>query len=71
LPRAKDVRDLIEQAWRRNAALEADDLHIITSDGTVTIEGTVGSWAEHDEAIEAAWSAPGVRSVEDHLTVVY
>jgi osmotically-inducible protein OsmY len=70
-PRAEDVRDLIEKAWQRNASLEADDLRIITSNGEVTVEGTVSSWTEHDEAIEAAWAAPGVRKVEDHLTVVY
>lgn len=72
-PRADDVRDLIEpawNAWKRNAALEANDLHIGTSGGTVTIEGTVSSWAEHDEAIDAAWSA-GVTSVDDYLKVVY
>jgi osmotically-inducible protein OsmY len=70
-PRADDVRDSIERAWQRNAALEADDLRITTANGAVTIEGTVSSWAEHDEAIEAAWAAPGVKSVEDRLSVVY
>lgn len=70
-PRPEDVRGLIERAWKRNAALEADDLRIQTTDGNVTIEGTVASWAEHDEAIEAAWAAPGIRSVDDRLTVVY
>jgi osmotically-inducible protein OsmY len=70
-PKAEDVRDSIERAWKRNAALEADDLRITTSNGAVTIEGTVSSWTEHDEAIEAAWAAPGVKSVEDRLSVVY
>jgi osmotically-inducible protein OsmY len=70
-PNAADVHERIEAAWKRNAALEADDLKIYTTGGNVTIEGTVSSWAEHDEAIEAAWAAPGVKSVEDHLTVVY
>jgi osmotically-inducible protein OsmY len=71
VPRPEDVRNLIWRAWRRNAALEADDLRILTSNGTVTIEGTVRSWAEHDEAIDAAWAAPGVTSVDDRLRVVY
>ncbi|MGZ8620128.1 MAG: BON domain-containing protein [Actinomycetota bacterium] len=70
-PRPDDVRDLIDRAWKRNAALEADDLHIDTSGGKVAIKGTVSSWVEHDEAIDAAWSAPGVTSVDDRLKVVY
>jgi osmotically-inducible protein OsmY len=69
-PRPDDLRDLIERAWKRNAALEAKDLHINTSGGKVTIEGTVSSRAEHDEAINAARSAPGVTSVDDQLKVV-
>ena len=31
----------------------------------------VSSWAEHDEANDAAWAAPGVSTVHDHLTVAY
>jgi osmotically-inducible protein OsmY len=37
-------------------------------DGFVTLTGTA---AQHDEAIEAAWAAPGVRSVYDDMTVAY
>jgi osmotically-inducible protein OsmY len=37
----------------------------------VTITGTVSSWAQHDEAIDAAWAAPGVRAVDDEMSVVY
>ena len=70
-PSAGDVRDSIGKAFQRNAALDAEDLHISTSNGTVTVKGTVGSWAEHDEAMDAAWAAPGVTSVHDDLTVVY
>jgi osmotically-inducible protein OsmY len=35
------------------------------------LKGEVGSWAEHDEALAAAWSVPGVTRVEDRLTVKY
>ena len=70
-PNGGDVKDSIRKAFKRNAALDADDLHISTDDGTVTVEGTVSSWAEHDEAIDAAWAAPGVNSVRDDLEVAY
>jgi osmotically-inducible protein OsmY len=37
----------------------------------VTLAGAVGSWAEHDEAVAAAWSAPGVTVVDDRGVVAY
>jgi osmotically-inducible protein OsmY len=70
-PRATDVRHAIGKAFKRNAKLDADQLSIETEDGTVTLEGTVRSWAEHDDAVDAAWAAPGVRDVKDHILVAY
>ena len=70
-PDAYDVQESIKDAFKRNAALDADALSVISSNGTVTVEGTVSSWAEHDEAIGAAWAAPGVTSVQDEISVGY
>ncbi len=70
-PSANDVQKDIKSAFKRNAKLDADYLDVSTSNGSVTIKGTVTSWAEHDEAIEAAWAAPGVTSVNDRITVAY
>ena len=36
----------------------------------MTLSGVVSSWAEHDEAVAAAWSAPGIVDVEDDIRVV-
>ena len=38
---------------------------------TVTVTGAVGSRAERDAAIAAAWAAPGVTDVKDELRVEY
>jgi osmotically-inducible protein OsmY len=70
-PDARDTKESIKKAFKRNSAFDADDLHVSTDDGTVTIKGTVRSWAEHDEAIDAAWAAPGATSVRDDMTVAY
>jgi osmotically-inducible protein OsmY len=70
-PNADDVQGSIKKAFKRNAKIDADDLAVSTDNGTVTINGTVSSWAEHDEAIDAAWAAPGVTSVADRMTVSY
>jgi len=70
-PDAGDVQESIKKAFKRNAKIDADDLYVSTDNGTVTIDGAVSSWAEHDEAIDAAWAAPGVTSVQDRMTVAY
>ena len=70
-PDAGDVQESIKKAFKRNAKIDADDLYVSTENGTVTINGAVSSWAEHDEAIDAAWAAPGVTSVHDEMTVGY
>jgi osmotically-inducible protein OsmY len=70
-PSAGDVQESIKKAFKRNAGIDADDLIVSTHNGTVTLDGTVGSWAEHDEALDAAWAAPGVTSVHDEMTVGY
>jgi len=70
-PDAGNVADAIESAFKRSAKLDAEDLTVATSNGTVTLSGSVRSWSEHDDAIAAAWAAPGVRKVDDRITVSY
>jgi osmotically-inducible protein OsmY len=70
-PSPDDVEHKIKKAFSRNAKLDADDLTISTSNGTVTLSGQVRSWDEHDTAVAAAWAAPGVMSVDDLLTIAY
>ena len=55
----------------RNAKLDADSVSVESSNGNVTLHGTVSSWADHDEAVSAAWAAPGVRRVKDDIIVDY
>jgi osmotically-inducible protein OsmY len=64
-----DVTTSIEAAFRRNADMDARRITVETSKGNVMLSGSVSSWKEHDEAIDAAWSAPGVISVSDDLAV--
>ena len=71
-PKARDVTKDISEAFRRNAKLDADALSVdTTSWGRVTLAGTVSSWAEHDDAVAAAWSAPGVTEVADQIVAAY
>ena len=61
-PDAFDVEQSIKDAFKRHANVDAKAVSVMTSNGSVTLEGEVHSWAEHDEAIDAAWAARGVRS---------
>jgi osmotically-inducible protein OsmY len=66
---AGDVKHDIQKAMERAAKLDAKGISVDTYHGTVTLSGSVRSWAEHDVAVDAAWAAPGVSTVEDHLLV--
>jgi osmotically-inducible protein OsmY len=64
-----DVKAGIEQALERVAKVEADRVQVEAHDGTVVLFGKVHSLTERDAAENAAWSAPGVTSVQDRLVV--
>jgi len=69
-PGADEAADAISGALRRDAVLATDVLSVETSSGgLVILSGTVSSWAAHDHAVTAAWSAPGVTQVDDRIRV--
>lgn len=65
---AGDIKELIEKALERNAEVEAEGILIKTEEGKVTLEGHVNSVQERMAVRLAAWSAPGVKDVVDHLS---
>lgn len=66
---SRDVQKRIEDALKRNAEVEAKAIKVKVVDDKVTLEGRVGAWSERRAAERAAWSAPGVRIVDDRITV--
>jgi osmotically-inducible protein OsmY len=64
-----EVKSKIEAALKRNAELDAKSINVETTNGKVILKGHVRSWAERADAEHAAWAAPGVREVDDRLTV--
>jgi osmotically-inducible protein OsmY len=72
VPDGHDITRGIIGALRRSAVLRLHQLSVETASyGSVVVAGTVHSWAEHDEAIAAAWSAPGVTDLDDRIVVEY
>jgi len=70
-PSAKpfEVKTAIENALRRAAEVDASHVKVTVVNDKVVLSGSVRSWVERSDAERAAWSAPGVRHVEDDLMI--
>ncbi len=64
-----NVSKLIGDALGRHAEREARHIQVSVNGSTVTLNGEVGTWAERTAANGAAWSAPGITQVVNHLMV--
>lgn len=65
-----DVTAYVQDALDRYALIPDDsDVTVDTDGNAVTLSGHVGTWAEHDAVVDAAWMAVGVYDVYDNLYV--
>jgi osmotically-inducible protein OsmY len=64
------VKEKIEAAFKRSATIDAKAVRVEVIGSRVVLRGTVTSWKEYEEAEHAAWSAPGVTTVDNRLDVV-
>jgi osmotically-inducible protein OsmY len=65
----ENIKHRIEDAFRRLAQVDANRIAVDTRGSDVTLRGEVRSWAERDQAMRTAWSAPGVTHVKNELLV--
>lgn len=66
---AVDVKKRIEDAFERDAEVEARAVKVDVQGGKVTLSGRVKTWSQRRAAERAAWSAPGISTLNDNLTV--
>ena len=64
------IQQAISAAFRRSARLDGFQISADTPlPGMVVLSGAVSCWAEHDDAVAVAWSAPGITDVDDRIMV--
>lgn len=63
----KDVENAIARSW----SIDDNDIEVKVSGTTVTLNGTVNSWYQKEEAGRIAWNTPGIWHVENKLAVDY
>jgi osmotically-inducible protein OsmY len=61
---AERIKDALHRSWFNPA-----DITVSSVGGRVQLNGSVRSWHERQLAEAAAWGAPGVTQVEDHLVI--
>jgi osmotically-inducible protein OsmY len=66
-----EIKAKIESALKRRAQLDSNSITVEANGGEVVLRGSVGSWAERDEAERAAWLAPGVTKLENNIAISY
>jgi osmotically-inducible protein OsmY len=65
-----DIKDRIARALERHADVEAERIVVtIHEGGRVCLNGIVDNQDERMAVERAAWAAPGVHAVEDHLRI--
>ena len=65
------VKEKVQAALERQATADASSIKIDTSGGKVTLSGSASSWRSMKDAENAAWAAPGVTEVIDHMKISF
>jgi osmotically-inducible protein OsmY len=66
---ARELKEEIESALARSADLNPQRIIVEVQGDCVRLWGCVDSLAEREEAERAAWAAPGIRDLSNHIKV--
>jgi osmotically-inducible protein OsmY len=68
-PSPDDLKRSVAEALVRSAQTDAQRITVEVQGDKVILTGTVRSWAERQDAERAAWSASGVKEVDNRITI--
>jgi osmotically-inducible protein OsmY len=71
LPTTSDVKEKISAALKRSLDFDETRVHVEVHGHAVMLTGKVNSISEKNKAERAAWSAPGVKEVQNNLQVSF
>jgi osmotically-inducible protein OsmY len=64
-----EVKSGIDEAFKRSALVDSSRIKVHIVHDAISLRGMARTHAEHQAALQIAWSAPGVSKVEDHVTI--
>ncbi len=67
--RLGEVKAPVEEAFKRSALIDSNRIKVHIAQNVISLRGHARTHAEREAALHAAWSAPGVVNVEDHLSI--
>jgi osmotically-inducible protein OsmY len=65
------VKSDIQDALKRGAIVDADNITVEVHGDDVILSGKVNSWSDRELAANTAWGTPGVKNVKDNMTLTY
>jgi osmotically-inducible protein OsmY len=64
-----EVKRKINAAFHRSATIDAANIYVEVIGSKITLTGKVRTWAERNDAEDAAWSLPGAITVDNKIEV--
>lgn len=59
----------IQRALKRSSSMNDQDIQVYVKENKVTLNGVVNSYFQKDEAERIAWSAPGIETLKNELSI--